>query len=1072
MHALSLASRRSAAQSGLLATVCAVALVLSGILVGLGGYLDISATENTRSAFANAGPTAAALQVETKLADDATAQSTAATDLLSREFAGVANTVHRSLEDFPLAASLNGEPLTIPGDTSEARVTVGSNPALEDNATIVAGAWPKATSGTTISGVLQADAAKALGIAVGDQLGFGTGEDAVVVTIVGTWLPKDAEDPLWFSNPGVATGRAVPAGDGTPSFGPLMVDEPGLLALGTVPFVRWTMVLDSTRITPEQLEPVGLAAANLRQTIIDGQEIGKGDILVSGTLADTVSTVQHALNAVRGVTPVGILLVALMGLITLVQLARLLSLARRPENALLRSRGASAQWLTLSGLVEAVIVAIVGCALGFVAATGVLAALFSADTIVFAPWEYAALVAVAVIVIYGATALLDATRISRRDSIDDSGRARTAATIGTAVLALAAAAVAVWQSLLYGSPLVTNAAGRQVVDPLAVVAPTLALVAIALALLVAFGPLTDAWQRFTAKRRGFQPSYSARQVARGLGSYAVAVLVIGLAVGGLTVASAYSGTWASLAGRSAALTAGADVRVDLTDNPLPGAGRAPVIGTPYLAIHGVTGAAPALSTPITMGDNDAGRLLAISSGEIAGVISPADGALDTAHLAAPLPKTEPAGIELPAGTTRVTLDATLRASKDVDGETPATGIDGFARTALWFQNSAGAIMTVTFPTVDAGAPVTESSFEAGLPASETPWWLTAIDYSVKADSGWLETSYHDLVATTPEGEQPVALDTTGWASTMLQNNFGGTGKPGVDGITVGAGAGGVGALEGLTRYMAIGANTLSGELVSFEMPDPVPFVVSAELAHHYGIGVDDPFEIRFSGTGLVVPGTIVGVVPLVPGVQSTNSVVADLTALNTYILRTSQFVPTANQVWLSASGPVDLGPVLPKGAEVVTAQTAGGDQSFSAPAELALWIAAAGCLLLAAISLGAVALTIGRSRRGEVGVLRAVGVSAREQSGARLKELLSVVGIAVLFGILNGLAVSWLTIANLARSAVLGVPLGLQATLHFALPTGLALLAIGLVALLAIALSYASRVRRQALDTDERLETR
>ena len=105
-------------------------------------------------------------------------------------------------------------------------------------------------------------------------------------------------------------------------------------------------------------------------------------------------------------------------------------------------------------------------------------------------------------------------------------------------------------------------------------------------------------------------------------------------------------------------------------------------------------------------------------------------------------------------------------------------------------------------------------------------------------------------------------------------------------------------------------------------------------------------------------------------------------------------------------------------------------------------------------------------------MLRAVGVSAREQSSARLKELLSVIGIAVLFGILNGLAVSWLTITNLARSAVLGVPLGLQPTLQFALLTGLILLAAGLVALLTIALSYAARVHRQALDTDERLETR
>src|SRR5690606_11573816 len=127
----------------------------------------------------------------------------------------------------------------------------------------------------------------------------------------------------------------------------------------------------------------------------------------------------------------------------------------------------------------------------------------------------------------------DSIRLARRDAVDDSGRSRTAATVGTTVLALAAAGLAVWQSLLYGSPLITDASGHTSVNPLAVVAPTLALIAIALVVLVIFGPLTAAWQRIAAARRGLQPSYSARQVARGLSSYAVAVLVVALGVGGL-----------------------------------------------------------------------------------------------------------------------------------------------------------------------------------------------------------------------------------------------------------------------------------------------------------------------------------------------------------------------------------------------------------------------------------------------------------------------------------------------------------------------------------------------------------
>jgi ABC-type antimicrobial peptide transport system permease subunit len=193
--------------------------------------------------------------------------------------------------------------------------------------------------------------------------------------------------------------------------------------------------------------------------------------------------------------------------------------------------------------------------------------------------------------------------------------------------------------------------------------------------------------------------------------------------------------------------------------------------------------------------------------------------------------------------------------------------------------------------------------------------------------------------------------------------------------------------------------------------------------------------------------------------------------LNDFLLRESPVVPRANQVWLATDGPVALGTAVPVVAKVVTPANA-TDDSFAAPAELALWVAAIGGLLLAAISLGAVALTVARARRGEVGVLRAVGISARQQARARLGELTSIVLLSTLFGALGGLIVSALTAANLARSAVLGIPGGLTATLSFAIVPGAVLLAVSLGVMLGIVGISASGVRRQALDTDERLETR
>ena len=1066
-----LAIRRSGAHAGLLATVGAVALVLTALVVGLIGYLDFSAAASTRDFVASASPTARGLQVETKLGDDPAAQSAAAGALFARTFAGTPVDITRTMTDFPLAAAVDGEQLSL-ADGREARITPASDAALADHATLVDGAWPTASgaaAGSPVPGTLQAKAAQELGLKVGDVIDLGPTGHTTAVEIVGTWLPNDAGDPRWFSDPGVATGNARPAGDGTDSFGPLMVDESVLPTLGPVPFVHWTIIVDANRVAPADLATLGSVATNLRQDIIDAETIGKGDILVTGALAETTTTIQRGLGSVRGVTPVGILLAGLIGLIALVQLARLLSLARRPENALLRSRGASAQWLTTTGIAEAAVVAVVGCALGFTAAVSSLLWLFGESATAFAPWEFAGLIGLAVLVIYGTTAFLDAIRLAQRDTVDDSGRTRTAATIGTAVLAVMGAAVAVWQSLLYGSPIVTSARGGTVVDPLVVVAPTLALIAIALVLLVAFGPLTAAWQRFATRRPRLQPSYSARQVARGIGSYAVAVLVVTLAVGGLVIASAYSGSWRSLGDRNAQLAAGADVRVTLTDSDFPPTGPEPVSGAAFLDIPGVTDAAAVFSTPITIGENDAGRLTGIPANSIASVVSDAGGAVDVDTLASALTGFEQRGIELPAGASAVSLNATLTVTNPGTGAPAST--KGYAGATLWFQDSQGGINSAVLPQVSVDSLELGESITTPITVELTPTdgrrWLVAIDYSVRADSAWLETRFGQLEATTPSGVQPVPLDSQGWM-VLQSNGFAYATVPEADSLTLGLPGGG--GLTGL-RIMDVDAEAFAGGGILFESPDSVPVVVTQEFAADYDLAVDDDLDLRFSGSGLVVPSTIAAITATLPGMSSPHPALADLNALNDYLLRVSFVVPSANQVWLSTDGAVSLGDVIPDGATVVTPATA-TDSSFAAPAELALWVAAIGSLALAIISLAAVALTVSRARRGEVAVLRAVGLSARQQSRSRSAELTAIVLLSAGFGVFGGLVVSSLTAANLARSAVLGIPGGLSATLEFAIVPGAALLAIALAVMLGIAGFSAAAVRRQALDTDERLETR
>src|SRR5690606_5747567 len=115
----------------------------------------------------------------------------------------------------------------------------------------------------------------------------------------------------------------------------------------------------------------------------------------------------------------------------------------------------------------------------------------------------------------------------------------------------------------------------------AMLAPALGLVAAALLLLAGATPLARLAERLTARRRRLQPWFSVRQLSRGLTRYSAAILVIALAVGSLTLAASYSGTWSSLGERTELLRVGADQRLVLHEGRPALASMDPVLAEPY-----------------------------------------------------------------------------------------------------------------------------------------------------------------------------------------------------------------------------------------------------------------------------------------------------------------------------------------------------------------------------------------------------------------------------------------------------------------------------------------------------------
>src|SRR5690606_31029563 len=192
VSALPLSVRRSAAQSGLLLTILGVTVVVSGVLVGLAGYLDLAVASAARGIISKASPADAAARLEIKAKDPA-GQAEAMAGLLEPRFADTSVSIDRAVAIYPLpvihasdgsfpseeaVAQLPG--LTVPGGDAEARLHILADPSLPERAVLDAGEWPGAGGAA-----LNSAAAELFGIGVGDLLLVGPEGKAKTLVVSG-----------------------------------------------------------------------------------------------------------------------------------------------------------------------------------------------------------------------------------------------------------------------------------------------------------------------------------------------------------------------------------------------------------------------------------------------------------------------------------------------------------------------------------------------------------------------------------------------------------------------------------------------------------------------------------------------------------------------------------------------------------------------------------------------------------------------------------------------------------------------------------------------------------------------
>ncbi|MGF0116085.1 ABC transporter permease [Promicromonospora sp. Marseille-Q5078] len=881
------------------------------------------------------------------------------------------------------------------------------------------------------------------------------------------------------------------------------------------PFVRWTLTPDVAATSTGDLRVLATGADVLLETVLADDAVAVRGATVTGDLGERAADAAAAIGAAAAVALVPMLVLVLAGVVAVAQVARLLAATREGEVRLLVSRGASPAQLTVAAAAEAGVVIVGGAVVGAGAAAAALAARGTpagplTTTLTTALLPSAAATAAVALLVLVVVAGVQARAAAALRLADSSGRARQAAAWGTVVLLLVAAAVTSWLLRRYGSPLVLTPDGGQT-DPAAAAAPALVLAAAAVVAVALLGPLSRAWATLAARRPG-TGVLAARQVARRLTVTAVPVVLVVVAAGSVVLAAAYAGTGQRLRDGAATVAAGSDVRVVAGDD-----GPGPVAR--YEALRGAADAAPVRASegavddvPVSVAGVPAARIAPVALGPAGTDVAAIASALQIPAPAAESPR-------LPAGTEGLDLRvsgryfvvdesaddagplgapsswAALReaaASSSAGAETLRALEGSTVRLTLWLADPDGQLLALDAGTLDVDLdgegdeahPIGPGEGTARLAADVPPapdaadgtpgeWTVVALDAGLPGPGGYLtslQLSVDALTAVTGTGAtSAVDVDRASW-------------EPADEAPEVAAAfAARRGTGLSLAAQAGSGGTPRPFRVVAAGGAEAVPAVLSRELADLLDVTEGERTELPLDG-GDRLHVQVADVVDVVPGALHPAAALVGLAGLQAASLRLDTAVPGADEMWVRAlpgAGAADLDRLASAAGEAagadgtqVTTAGGGGRSDAAGPVRQAFTVAALSAVLLALVGVGAVSVATVRGRRGEVAVLRAVGMPPRAQGGGRALELAVVTGAALVVGVLAGAWLAAATVPGLAAATITGfavVPRAVTALAPWAaLVPGLLLVG----GLAVVALAVRAGVAAQAREGSYREEVR
>ncbi|MFC5896293.1 FtsX-like permease family protein [Streptomyces ramulosus] len=646
-------------------------LLTTTALTTLTGYADAVGDAGLRRALATRAAPAAALRVTAQLPADATAPADRA----------VRRGADRAFDGLPyrVRTLVRSGPYALPGDLAApgGRPRRGGDPDLTQLAapdlsrvTFTAGRAPAAPTGGGPLQVALPEAAARLGLHPGRRLTLAdrlSGPD-LSIEVTGVWRPKDRTDPYWKLDE--LGGRGVRT-LGFTTYGPLLT-APEAFARGRVAqeSAGWLVTGDFRTLTAGRLDALTDAARPAAAALMADPAFA-GRATASTELPDTLGELRRALLVNRsGVLIVALQLILLAGA-ALLLVAGALNGERAAESALLRARGGARRTLAAAALAEALLLALPAAVAAPLLAAPLLRLLASdglplATAPTATTWATGAAVALGCALTLAAPALRGgAARPGPRRFAAPPGALRAGADLGLLVLAAVAFVQLRQHSADGGGVLTEDAARRPVIDPVAVAAPALALLAGAVVTLRLLPLAARLAERAAAAGRGLGAALAAWQIGRRTTGAAgpVLLLVLATALGMLAVGQRAS--WDRSQDDQADHRAGSAVRVL--------AGRAPQFGTggALAATDGVAAALPAGQATLNLSDGRSATLLALDTraatgalllrGDLAGGLADAPpGRAADAVLRALAPGPGALGVAVPEHTARLRLTVTLR----------------------------------------------------------------------------------------------------------------------------------------------------------------------------------------------------------------------------------------------------------------------------------------------------------------------------------------------------------------------------------------------------------------------------